>query len=235
MKYIKYCYFLCKKNLKHTIQIELQYITNIPKMKNKLITLVTLIVLINRGQAQNTDYLGVRFFNGPGGVLFTNSEGKTLEYNKRLSSGWGIQYGHQAGSFMVEAGCTFSQTNSSYNEPGLNTDLSMDFFRTSLSGAYLLFKAPVRLKLGAGLGTGHLLSGYQINNDERTDIVAANTFKKTEFTAGGEAGLMVQASEKIQIQLSYYYRSGISNLENITAQSTKINANGLQATIYFGL
>ncbi len=192
-------------------------------------------MIVNATRAQNTDYLGVRLFNGPSGVVFTNSEGKTLEYNKRLTSGWGVQYGHQSGSFMVEAGGSFSETNCSYAEPGLNTELSMDFFRTSLTCAYLLFKGPVRLKVGAGMGTGHLLSGYQINNGERTDLIATNTFKKTEFTAGGEAGLLVQPSEKIQIQLSYFYRSGISNLENINVQSTKINANGIQATIYFGL
>jgi hypothetical protein len=191
-------------------------------------------VVTSKLNAQN-DLIGIRLFSGPSGITFSNSEGKTFNYNKRLSTGWMVQYAHTSKSFIVEAGCGFSRMECSYEEPGLNTQLSMDFFRTSLTGSGLLFKGPVRLKLGGGLGTGHLLAGYQTTSGEMTNVKTENTFKNIEITANGEAGLLFQPSEKIQMQLSYTYRMGLTSLENVNSQSTKINANGLQVSVYFGI
>jgi hypothetical protein len=136
---------------------------------------------------------------------------------------------------LVELGVNFNSAECGYQKPGLNTQISMDVIKTSLAFSYLLLKGPIRIKMGAHGGSLHVLSAYQTTNGSENNLIKENVYKSSGFTAGGQAGLIFQSGEKNQVHLTYYYNTGITSLENKRTQTSNLNSNGIQATVYFGL
>ena len=203
-------------------------------MNFKLLILTLLLFCSTTLNAQK-DMFGVSFHNERSGINFINSEGEQLKYDARSHNGWGINYGHTQKKLLVELGVNFNRAECSYQKPGLNTQISLDIIKTSLGFSYLLLKGPIRIKMGAHAGSLHILSGYQTTNGSENNLIKENVYKTTGFAAGGQAGLVFQSGEKNQVHLAYYYNAGLTNLENKRTQTSNLNSNGIQATVYFGL
>lgn len=203
-------------------------------MNIKILSFALVLVLTNILHAQK-DMFGVSLINERSGINFINSEGEQLKYDARSQNGWGFNYGHTQKNLLVELGVNFNRSECSFQKPGLNTQISMDVINTSLAFSYLLLKGPIRIKMGAHSGSLHVLSAHQHTNGNLNDLIKENIYKSTGFTAGGQAGLIFQSGEKNQIHITYYYNAGITSLENKRSQTSNLNSNGIQATVYFGL
>jgi hypothetical protein len=203
-------------------------------MNIKILSFALVLVLINILHAQK-DMLGVSLINERSGINFINSEGEQLKYDARSQNGWGFNYGHAQKNLLVELGVNFNRSECSFQKPGLNTQISMDVINTSLSFSYLILKGPIRIKMGAHGGSLHVLSAHQNTNGSLNNLIKENIYKSTGFAAGGQAGLIFQSGEKNQIHITYYYNSGITSLENKRSQTSNLNSNGIQATVYLGL
>jgi hypothetical protein len=201
--------------------------------KTILLTIITTFYFLQI-KAQK-DNIGISLSNGTSAINFSNSEGETIQYEGRNRGGWGINYGHINKNFLVELGINFKNVDCSYSKPGLNTHISLDVVRSTLAFSYLLLKGPIRIKMGAQAGSLHILSGYQTTNGIENNLIKENVYKTNGFSAGGQAGLIFQSGEKNQVHLSYFYNAGITNLENKKTQTSNLNSNGLQASVYFGL
>jgi hypothetical protein len=193
------------------------------------------LVLCSQVVTAQKDNIGISLMNGASAINFTNSEEESIQYEGRTRNGWGINYGHTNKNFLVELGVNFSNADCSFSKPGLNTNISLDVVRSSLAFSYLLLKGPIRIKMGAQAGSLHILSGYQTTNGSENNLLKENVFKTTGYSAGGQVGLIFQSGEKNQLHLTYYYNAGITNLENKRTQTSNLNSNGIQATVYFGL
>jgi len=109
----------------------------------------------------------------------------------------------------------------------------MDFIRTSVLGSYLLLKGPLKIKLGLGLSAGKIVAGQQVTNGKSNNIMDSKAYNSIDFGGLGEAGLVLEASEIINVQLTYFYRKGLNNLEANSSSSTKTISNGIQASVLF--
>ncbi len=182
---------------------------------------------------RSNQYVGITLSGLNAGILYKNSSGEKLNYTKRLSTGWEAGYLYKSGSLMAEASLGYLKTETSLMSPGVTSNLAMDYLRTSLLGSRIFLKGQVRLKIGAGIGTGHLMGGIQKNNGYQTDLIAEKVFKRMEWAVLAEGGLLFEPNDKTLVQFVYVVRRGLSNIENTSGQTTKTIGNGLQASVYF--
>lgn len=182
---------------------------------------------------RSNQYVGIALNGLNTGIVYKNSSGEKLNYTKRLSTGWEAGYLYKSGSLMAEASLGYLKTETNFISSGITTNLVMDYVRTSLLGSYIFLNGQVRLKIGAGIGTGHLTGGIQKNNGYETDLVANKVFKRMEWAGIAEGGLLFEPNNKTLFQFVYVVRRGLSNIENTSGQTTKTIGNGLQASVYF--
>jgi len=199
-------------------------------------TLLSLLLLLLSGQLKaQKSFVCIGLTGGTSGIIFTNDEDKKLPYTRRLSTGWHAGYTFLSGAIMVDSRIGFTRLESQYNDVGISSSLSMDFFRTSFIGSLITAEDKIRIKVGTGFSTGHLFAGEQRTNTITTDLITNKVYNQTELASIIEVGAVFQPDKKTLIQFCYFFRRGLTDMEKNNNQTTKTIGNGMQMSVHFGL